>query len=221
VQAARACVSGLAYTWQDNSKRLVLVLLLKMFLGVPVVPEKCAGPAEAIVFLGFELDTRSMVVRLPQAKLQRTLRLVQEWLEKRACRKRELESLLGHLQHAATVVRPGRTFVRRLIELVASFRNKLHWIRLTESTRSDLYWWYSFMDGWNGISMMPGSPPVELPLESDASGLRGPLGEQMVPVEMGGPGGAVGYRTKGAVANPVCVGGMGKEVARAANRLPL
>ena len=37
-------------------------------LGVPVVPEKCTGPAEAIVFLVFELDTRSMVVRLPQAK---------------------------------------------------------------------------------------------------------------------------------------------------------
>ena len=29
-----------------------------------------------------------------------------------------------------------------------------------------------------------------------AVGLRGQLGEQMVPVEMGGPGGEVGYRTK-------------------------
>jgi hypothetical protein len=53
-------------------------------LGVPVVPEKCQGSAEAIVFLGFEFDTRSMVVRLPQAKLQRSQRLVQEWLGKRA-----------------------------------------------------------------------------------------------------------------------------------------
>ena len=29
------------------------------------------------------------------------------------------------------------------------------------------------MEGWNGISIMPGSPPVELPHESDASGQWG------------------------------------------------
>ena len=38
-------------------------------LGVPVAPEKCAGPATVMVFLGFELDTISMVVRLPDVKL--------------------------------------------------------------------------------------------------------------------------------------------------------
>jgi hypothetical protein len=109
------------------------------------------------VFLGFELDARAMEVRLPQAKLQRIQRLIHGWLRRKACQKRELESLLGHLQHAATVVRPGRMFVRRLIELVSTFRNKSHWIRLNESTHSDIYWWHSFIEEWNGISIMPGS----------------------------------------------------------------
>ena len=36
---------------------------------------------------------------------------------------RELESLIGLLQHAATVVPAGRAFLRRLIALVASRRN--------------------------------------------------------------------------------------------------
>ncbi len=49
-------------------------------------------------------------------------RLGRETLGKKSCKKQELESLLGHLQHAATVIRPGRTFVRRLIELMAVFR---------------------------------------------------------------------------------------------------
>jgi hypothetical protein len=39
-------------------------------LGVPVAPEKSAGPSMVMVFLGFELDTNSMVVRLPEEKLQ-------------------------------------------------------------------------------------------------------------------------------------------------------
>ena len=108
-----------------------------------------------------------------EAKLQRTLALVQEWVGKRGCRKRELESLLGHLQHAATVVRPGCTFVRRLIELVGAFQRGDHWIRINALTRSDIQWWLRFMEGWNGITLMPIARPEAVPLESDASGSWG------------------------------------------------
>ena len=142
-------------------------------LGVPVVPEKCAGPSTVMIFLGFELDTNLMVVKLPEEKLQRILSMVQEWKVKKVCRKRELESLLGHLQHAATVIRPGRTFVRRLIELLSAFKNRDHWIRLNDTTRSDLCWWACFMEVWNGISLMPGRAPLSIPLVSDASGSWG------------------------------------------------
>ena len=142
-------------------------------LGVPVASEKCAGPTSVLVFLGFELDTEQMIIRLPQEKLQRLISLVHDWVGKKGCRKRELESLLGHLQHAATVVRPGRTFVRRLIELVAAFRNNNHWIRLNASTRSDLMWWWTFMEGWNGIALMPELVALSHPLMTDASGAWG------------------------------------------------
>ena len=142
-------------------------------LGVPVAPAKCEGPATELVFLGFELDTVNMVVRLPQAKLQRILALVREWVGKKGCRKRELQSLLGHLQHAAIVVRPGRTFVRRLIELVSAFQKGTHCIRINESTRSDIIWWQVFMESWNGISLMPNATPGTMPLVSDASGSWG------------------------------------------------
>ena len=142
-------------------------------LGVPVAPAKCEGPATELVFLGFELDTVNMVVRLPQAKLQRILALVREWVDKKGCRKRELQSLLGHLQHAAIIVRPGRTFVRRLIELVSAFQKSTHCIRINESTRSDIVWWQVFMESWNGVSLMPNTTPGTMPLVSDASGSWG------------------------------------------------
>ena len=47
-------------------------------LGVPGAPEKCVGPSTVMVFLGFELDTDAMVVRLPEEKLRRILGMVQE-----------------------------------------------------------------------------------------------------------------------------------------------
>ena len=59
-------------------KNLDLMLMLCRRLGVPVAPAKCEGPSTVLVYLGFELDTDNLVVRLPQAKLQRTLALVQE-----------------------------------------------------------------------------------------------------------------------------------------------
>ena len=144
---------------QANMERMLSVC---QWLGVPISPSKCAGPAQVLTFLGFELDTNQMVVRLPEEKLWRTLAMVQEW----AGKKRELESLLGHLQHAATVVRPGRTFVRRLIELLSMTQSRDRWIRLNASSRSDLRWWLQFMQGWNGVAMMPMVSLPSLVLES-------------------------------------------------------
>jgi hypothetical protein len=68
-------------------------------------------------------------------------------LQRRVCRKHDLECLLGHLQHAAMVVRPWRTFVRRLIELLSAFRSREHWIGLGCTVRLDLQWWSCFMEG--------------------------------------------------------------------------
>ena len=137
------------------SRNLDTMLAMCARLGVPTAPGECAGPASSLVFLGFELDTEALVVRLPHPKLEQTQRLVQEWLHKRACKKRDLESLLGHLQRAATVIRPGRTFVRRLIELLSSVRNRDQWIRINSVVQSDLVWWSSFMADWNGVAVIP------------------------------------------------------------------
>ena len=132
--------------------------------------EKVCRPSGSAGILGFELDTNQMVIRLPEDKLHHTQSTVRDWLGKKACKKRDLESLLGHLQHAATVVRLGRTFVRRLIELVSTVQMQDRWIHLSSSTRSDLNWWFVFMERWNGVSMVP-MPAI--PLETDASGSWG------------------------------------------------
>ena len=55
-------------------------------LSILVTPEKCAGPSTVIVFLGFELDTISMVVRLPDVKLQAVLSLVHNMSHRNATR---------------------------------------------------------------------------------------------------------------------------------------
>ena len=83
------------------------MLATRKRLGVPVAPAKCEGPATVLTFFGLEVCTERIVLRLPQAKLKHTVALVREWIEKWGCRKRELQSLLGHLQHAAMVIHLG------------------------------------------------------------------------------------------------------------------
>lgn len=54
-----------------------------------------------------------------------------------------------------------------------SFTYRDHWVRLNESTQSELAWWRQFMEGWNEILLMPSRSLMSPPLVSDASGLWG------------------------------------------------
>ena len=67
-------------------------------LGVPLAMEKLEGPTHCLTFLGIELDTQAGVLRLPQEKLTRIESALGQWLHKKSCTKRELESLIGTLQ---------------------------------------------------------------------------------------------------------------------------
>ena len=144
-------------------------------LGIPVAFHKTEGPVTRMVFLGIELDTVLMSLRLPDGKLERLQKEIQRWSVRKACTKRELLSLIGQLQHACCVVKPGRSFLRRMIELSRTVKELHHRVRLNRGFRSDLCWWACFLPGWNGTSMMAGvvksSPQVVL--TSDASGSWG------------------------------------------------
>ena len=96
----------------------------------------------------------NMELRLPPAKLQALKQMIIKWSTRKACRKRELLSLIGYLSHACKVVPPGRPFLRRLIELSTKAKLLHHHLRLNIQVRCDLQWWSMFLQSWNGISMM-------------------------------------------------------------------
>ena len=72
-------------------------------LGLPLHPEMLEGPATRLTILGIELDSETLQARLPAEKRDRIVTLLDEWSAKRFCRRRELESLIGHLHHACKV----------------------------------------------------------------------------------------------------------------------
>ena len=141
-------------------------------LGVPVASNKIEGPNTALTFLGITIDTVRGELCLPADKLIRLQQTIRYWASKRSCTKRELLSLIGQLQHAATVVRPGRTFLRRMIDLATRFSRLDHHIRLNAQFRSDLQRWSLFLPDWNGSGFFqPKTPTIDI--VSDASGSWG------------------------------------------------
>ena len=139
----------------EESLRIALALC--QVLGVPVSIKKLEGPATIIIFLGIELDTIALELRLPSDKLTRLRSIIKAWRNRISCTKRDLLSLIGHLQHACKVVRYGRTFLRRMINLSAQVKELHHHIRLNASFRSDLHWWATFLPSleWGEHNVRP------------------------------------------------------------------
>ena len=144
-------------------------------LGVPVAPEKVEGPVTCLKFLGLEVDTVAMQVRIPKDKLE-DLRENITFVLNKAGRKitlRELQSLIGKLNFACKAILPGRAFCRRLIDATIGVKKPFHRIKVSTSMVKDLLTWQSFLDNHNGASMMIDESNKVLDLFTDASGSLG------------------------------------------------
>ena len=144
--------------------------------GIPLAPEKIEGPTTCLIFLGIELDSMQMTARLPADKLFDLLTLIQTWRDKTYCKRKELESLIGKLSHACYVVPAGRTFLRRLINLLRDSKRFWKSIRIPRACQLDLQWWSDFLPSWNGVyffDLPEWAPLPDFELSSDASGKQG------------------------------------------------
>ena len=84
---------------------------------VPLTDEQKFGPVTSLAFLGLQIDTINMQVRVPQTKREE-LKQVFMTSEKKVTL-RELQSLAGSLCFISRAVRSGRAFIRRLYDATA------------------------------------------------------------------------------------------------------
>ena len=151
-------------------------LSLCAYLGVPMAPEKTVGPENVLAFAGIELDTLRMEARLPLDKTEKCKTLVSTFLRRKKVTLREIQSLVGLLNFACSVVVPGRAFLRRLIDLTRGVKSPHHFIRLNKSSKADLVLWQSFLDDFNGRSFFLNDAwhdSLSLNLYTDAAGSLG------------------------------------------------
>ena len=139
-------------------------------LGVPVAMNKIEGPATSLTFVGIVVDISMCELRLPTEKLQFTRDLVTTWRRRRSGGATDFESFLGHLSHAATIIRQGRTFLRHMFEILTRAPSRHHFVHLDAEARADLLWWEYFLEHWNGSMFFKQHSTPMTHVYTDASG---------------------------------------------------
>ena len=154
------------------SEALKIAIPLYCELSLPVTMDKVACPSTSIVYLGILFDSVRQELRLLDPKLSQLLHTLQLWARKKAATKRELQSLIGCLNHAAAVVRPGRTFMHHLIDTISIPKKQHYKVRLNQHCRANIAWWQLFVQGWNSVAFFH-NPQVGTSVVADASKLMG------------------------------------------------
>ena len=92
-----------------------------MDLWVPI-NKKTVFPSTLLTFVGIEIDSVPMEVRLPLDKIGKIRQALDVTRHKGKVTLRDLQSLIGLLNFACSVVVPGRAFLRRLVDLTLGLR---------------------------------------------------------------------------------------------------
>ena len=107
-----------------------------------------------VVGLEFRFVTLwTMLIIHVTARRYLTINLVTRFARHKKLTLRELQSLIGTLNFACKVIVPGRSFLRRLIDLTIGIRRPNFHIRLNNKARLDLAAWLIFLQSFNGVSL--------------------------------------------------------------------
>ena len=143
-------------------------------LAIPLAEDKIEGPLTRITYLGIMIDSVNMSIEITAERYHDTVHILHSWNSKRTCTQRQLKSLIGKLGFISKVVRPGRMFSRRLIDLSTTVSRLHHHITLNTEARADIQWWIDFLPSWSSRSMIPPSNTIlssDMMLHTDASDL--------------------------------------------------
>ncbi|CAC5402088.1 unnamed protein product [Mytilus coruscus] len=87
----------------------VLIDLLRK-LGFAISWSKVFDPCQKLVFLGVEIDSTSLELRLPLTKLEQLRAELADFKQRKHVSKKQLQSLAGKLNWASSVVHGGRVY---------------------------------------------------------------------------------------------------------------
>lgn len=157
-------------TFQECANTQECLIRLLGQLGFTIAWPKCSSPSTECIFLGVLIDSKDMSMSLPSSKLARLRQELQFFRGRSRATVRQLQRLCGILSYASRVVRGGRTFSRRVIDLLKNLSPGTRRVRLSHQFRTDVDWWLRWAEVFNGCgSMIPHNYGLGPTIVTDAS----------------------------------------------------
>ncbi|MCP4262048.1 MAG: hypothetical protein GY774_31795, partial [Planctomycetes bacterium] len=135
-------------------------------IGLPVKEEKTVWPSTQVEIHGILFDSDAMTLSLPQDKVEKAQNLLDAVFKKRKVKAVEIQKIHGFLNFACRAVPPGRTFLRRVANLLKGVTSNAYFVRLNAEARKDFMAWKYFLTNFNSIRTLDN----DWKLFADASG---------------------------------------------------
>ena len=131
-------------------------------------------PTQTLEFLGFIVDTKNMILALPQGKVTAIKDLCSQMLSQTQLTVRDIARLIGKLTASIQAIFPAPLHYRQLQSLkniaVQSGGNYNTKVSLNPACQEEVQWWIAHLNAWNGRAIL--TPPPDLVIKTDASPKR-------------------------------------------------
>lgn len=144
-------------------------------LAVPVANEKSVGPCTKLIFLGLELDSVCLLIRIPLHKIEELQEVMAHIITCKKVTLREFQSMVGKLAFFSRAICSSRAFLRRFYDAMINIKKSYHRIRISKEIRQDISMWLVFLNDFNGVSYIPEGAWYDsdtLQLFTDSAGSR-------------------------------------------------
>ncbi|KAI2493346.1 hypothetical protein MHU86_21191 [Fragilaria crotonensis] len=112
------------------------------------------SPAEIQIVLGWRLDTRRMLISLPDDKFVAWSEDLGRLISQPRCRYHDLDQLVGRLNHSSFVLPISRHFMSRIRDVLSPRKHKNSMLTIGDEVRDDFKLWFDILTRANrGISI--------------------------------------------------------------------
>ena len=124
-------------------------------VGAKEAMSKATPPASRMTFLGTLIDANKMRIEVMPERLIEIRQELAQWLTKTHTTVHQSQSMVGKLSFCAVAVRAGRVLFSRVLNVLRANHGNKQLVQITDEMRSDIIWWYTNINNFNGVSVIP------------------------------------------------------------------
>ena len=122
-------------------------------LGLKVAEKKLQPPSPRVTWLGIQFDTENNSLAIPNEKLEDIKRCMAAAARKTTLTKKQLQRVIGVINHLAKVVRAARLFIGRILAAYRATEGEE--VKVTRHVKADMKWFARFLSSANGRAILP------------------------------------------------------------------